>query len=206
MLLQWKDELEAALRPDLRDPRPGLHRRRGPPRARLRRQPVEHAHAGSWSPTVSDRRDLRRSAARLAGELPPRHAADPRRGAPRRAVQRPEVRHRLEDHPRRPRSWPPASSTACSSPRPRTTATPTASRRCWRSSTPSASAAASGHGRRLLDDVMVRRLKEDIREIQGGFPKRQVVADRHRRPAGRRAGTAALPRCSTSTAASRSSA
>lgn len=26
-----------------------------------------------------------------------------------------------------------------------------------------------------LDDVMVRRLKEDVREIQGGFPKRQVV-------------------------------
>ena len=29
-------------------------------------------------------------------------------------------------------------------------------------------------GRRVLDDVMVRRLKEDIREIQGGFPKRNV--------------------------------
>ena len=27
----------------------------------------------------------------------------------------------------------------------------------------------------MLDDVMVRRLKDDIREIQGGFPKRQVV-------------------------------
>ena len=29
-------------------------------------------------------------------------------------------------------------------------------------------------GRRVLDDVMVRRLKEDLREIQGGFPKRNV--------------------------------
>jgi SNF2 family DNA or RNA helicase len=29
-------------------------------------------------------------------------------------------------------------------------------------------------GKKLLDDVMVRRLKEDIREIQGGFPKRLV--------------------------------
>lgn len=28
--------------------------------------------------------------------------------------------------------------------------------------------------KKLLDDVMVRRLKEDIREIQGGFPKRLV--------------------------------
>jgi superfamily II DNA or RNA helicase len=30
-------------------------------------------------------------------------------------------------------------------------------------------------GRKALEDVMVRRLKEDIREIQGGFPKRDVV-------------------------------
>ena len=30
-------------------------------------------------------------------------------------------------------------------------------------------------GKRALEDVMVRRLKEDIREIQGGFPKREVV-------------------------------
>src|SRR5262249_60335386 len=27
-------------------------------------------------------------------------------------------------------------------------------------------------GKKLLDDVMVRRLKEDIREVQGGFPRR----------------------------------
>lgn len=30
-------------------------------------------------------------------------------------------------------------------------------------------------GRKLLDDVMVRRIKDDIRELQGGFPKRTVV-------------------------------
>jgi superfamily II DNA or RNA helicase len=30
-------------------------------------------------------------------------------------------------------------------------------------------------GRKALEDVMVRRLKEDIREIQGGFPRRDVV-------------------------------
>ena len=29
-------------------------------------------------------------------------------------------------------------------------------------------------GKRVLDDVMVRRLKEDIRRVQGGFPKRNV--------------------------------
>jgi SNF2 family DNA or RNA helicase len=28
--------------------------------------------------------------------------------------------------------------------------------------------------KKLLDDVMVRRLKEDIRQVQGGFPKREV--------------------------------
>ncbi|MBL8793571.1 MAG: DEAD/DEAH box helicase [Planctomycetia bacterium] len=30
-------------------------------------------------------------------------------------------------------------------------------------------------GKKLLEDVMVRRLKEDIREVQGGFPKRSVT-------------------------------
>jgi hypothetical protein len=30
-------------------------------------------------------------------------------------------------------------------------------------------------GKKALEDVMVRRLKEDIREIQGGFPRRDVV-------------------------------
>ena len=30
-------------------------------------------------------------------------------------------------------------------------------------------------GRRVLDDVMVRRLKEDVRQVQGGFPERNVV-------------------------------
>jgi hypothetical protein len=30
-------------------------------------------------------------------------------------------------------------------------------------------------GKKDLEEVMVRRLKEDIREVQGGFPKRHVV-------------------------------
>jgi superfamily II DNA or RNA helicase len=30
-------------------------------------------------------------------------------------------------------------------------------------------------GRKALEDVMVRRIKEDIREIQGGFPRREVI-------------------------------
>lgn len=32
-------------------------------------------------------------------------------------------------------------------------------------------------GKKALEDVMVRRLKEDIREVQGGFPKRLVVRE-----------------------------
>jgi len=32
-------------------------------------------------------------------------------------------------------------------------------------------------GKKALEDVMVRRLKEDIREVQGGFPKRDVVRE-----------------------------
>jgi hypothetical protein len=30
-------------------------------------------------------------------------------------------------------------------------------------------------GERALEDVMVRRLKEDIRQVQGSFPKRDMV-------------------------------
>src|SRR5688572_29314238 len=30
-------------------------------------------------------------------------------------------------------------------------------------------------GRKAVEDVMVRRIKEDIREIQGGFPRREIV-------------------------------
>jgi len=30
-------------------------------------------------------------------------------------------------------------------------------------------------GKKVLEDVMVRRIKEDIREVQGGFPRREVV-------------------------------
>src|SRR5512138_3128090 len=32
-------------------------------------------------------------------------------------------------------------------------------------------------GKKALEDVMVRRLKDDIREVQGGFPKRIVVRE-----------------------------
>ena len=37
--------------------------------------------------------------------------------------------------------------------------------------------------KRMLDDVMVRRLKDDIREVVGGFPKREGRPDGHRRSA-----------------------
>ena len=31
--------------------------------------------------------------------------------------------------------------------------------------------------KRMLEDVMVRRLKDDLREVSGGFPKREVVQE-----------------------------
>ena len=99
------------LRPDLRDSRQGLHEA-GPPRARLRRQSLEHALALPDLPPAADRRGVRRPAARLARRLPPRLAADPRRSPPRRPGQRPEVRHRLADHPGRPRPGPPLRASA----------------------------------------------------------------------------------------------
>ena len=48
-------------------------------------------------------------------------------------------------------------------------------------------------GKKALEEVMVRRLKEDIREVQGGFPKRDRRARRDRRPARRRARARAVP-------------
>ena len=38
-------------------------------------------------------------------------------------------------------------------------------------------------GKKALEDVMVRRLKEDIREVQGGFPRRDRRTRGHRWPA-----------------------
>ena len=47
-------------------------------------------------------------------------------------------------------------------------------------------------GRKALEDVMVRRLKEDIRVTQGGFPRRRVERrSAGSRPGRRRAGTTA---------------
>ena len=57
MLLQWKDELESPLRPDLRDPRQGLRDPRAQP-ARLRREPLEHAHPVPGLPPAADRRGV----------------------------------------------------------------------------------------------------------------------------------------------------
>ena len=78
----------------------------------------------------------------------------------------------------------PVSNTGCFSPPRRTTAIRTASRRCWKSSIRSDSAVASRSPSRILDEVMVRRIKEDLREIHGGFPKRHVVQIDIRRSAG----------------------
>ena len=86
--------------------------------------------------------------ARLAGRVPQRHAADPRRGPPRRPVQRRRSTPSTRRSPAPSATWPRGSSTGCSCPPRRTTATPTASRPCWRSSIRSGSAAACRSSRR----------------------------------------------------------
>jgi hypothetical protein len=113
-----------------------------------------------------------------------RQPADPRRGAPRRAVERRALRHRDQVHARGPRHRRPLRAPplplrhaaqrpleqllhAARAPRP----VSLHSRRQGR--------------RRHSSDVMVRRLKEDIRAIQGGSLKRIVVRIEHRGAAGR---------------------
>ena len=59
------------------------------------------------------------------------------------------------------------SSTGCSCRRPRTTATRSRSPRCWRSSTTSASPAASTRTARPSSETVVRRLKRDIVNADG---------------------------------------
>ena len=55
---------------------------------------------------------------------------------------------------------------------------------------------------KMLDDVMVRRLKEDLREIQGGFPEASRRAGRHRRPCQPTRPNCGCRCCSTSTGSS----
>ena len=104
MLLQWQEELEQRfglsfeiLDRDYVDAHP--------PRARLRRQPLDAPTRASSSRTaLLIDEAYAGAAARLARATSrPRLAADPRRGPPRRPVQRRQVRHRLADHPGHPR-------------------------------------------------------------------------------------------------------
>ncbi len=164
-----------ALRPRLRDPRPRLPDADAP-RARLRREPLAHAQPLPGLAQPADRPDLRRPDARVARADAAGQPADPRRGAPRRARR--------------------AAGATASRPSSRAPIRDLAGRfehRLFLSATPH-----NGHsnsfstllelldpyrftrgvkvrGKKALEDVMVRRLKEDIREVQGGFPKRNVV-------------------------------
>ena len=162
--------------------------------------PWTHAHPLPRLAPPADRRGLRRPAARLARRLPRRLAADPRRGAPRGPVERPEVRHRLADHAGRPRPGPalraPAVPVGHAAQRPL--------QQLLRAAGDPRPAALlprrAGRSKKLLDDVMVRRLKEDIREIAGRLPASATSCRSTStacRPTPRSCG---CPRCSTSTA------
>ena len=131
------------LRPGLRDPRQGLHRRgsggsgatastRGRTHTRFlvsHRLLIDEAYAGPLRDWLGDFR--------------PGLAADPRRGPPRRARRAARATPSTRRSPGPSATWPGGSSTGCSCRPRRTTATRTASPPCWRSSTRSASAAAS---------------------------------------------------------------
>jgi hypothetical protein len=131
-------EMEQALRPALRDLRPRL-RRPPPPRARLRRQPLDHPQPlhrllPDAAPPRAPRAPARHlGAPRAASAAVPAH---PRRGPHRRPRlgSRYAVDSKITRIVRATSS--PASRTASSSPPPRTTATPTPSPPCSRSSTP----------------------------------------------------------------------
>ena len=115
----------------------------------------------------------------LPGESP-----DPRRGAPRRALERWPLRDRDKVHARGPRPIAGASSTGSFSPRPRTTATRTASRRCWSCSTRTASRAASrSAARRSPRGRHGPPPQGGHPRGPGRFPKRESSADQDRRPA-----------------------
>jgi hypothetical protein len=136
---QWRDEMEERFGLTFviydRDYVPG------PPGARLRGQPLEDAHALHPLARPPARRGLRRPAARLARRvrrgsmliLDEAHNAAPPAAASTRSTP---------SSPARCATSRPASSTSCSCPRRRTTATATASPPCSSCSTPSASSAA----------------------------------------------------------------
>ena len=89
-----------------------------------------------------DRRDLSRACATGSASSGHARSADPRRGAPRRAGERRRATRSTASSRGPSATSPSASSIACSCRRRRTTATRTASRRCSRCSTRSASPAA----------------------------------------------------------------
>ena len=74
-------------------------------------------------------------------------------------------------------TWPNGLSTVYSFQRRPITAIQTASRLCLRILDPQRFCRGVKVSKRMLDDVMVRRLKDDLREIVDGFPKREVVQE-----------------------------
>ena len=182
MTLQWQDELEAKFGLSFADHRPRAPGRPAPP-ARVRRQSLGHRLALHHLAPPADRRDLRRRPARHPGRVPAARPADPGRGAPRGARERRALCHRQPVHEGGARARRGASSIGCSCRPRRTTATPTASRRCWRSSTRSASPAACRSSPTELEPIMVRRLKDDLRAARRELPRAHRRADRDRRPA-----------------------
>ena len=127
---------------DFRGSGPGL-RLQNAPGARLRRQSLAHPQPLSGLPQPADRPGLRGPHARMAGRHAARQLAD---SGTKRTTRHhhPAGRYGIETKFTRAAGISaPASSTACSSRRRPTTATPTASPPCWNCWTPTASPGAS---------------------------------------------------------------
>ena len=117
--------------------------------------------------------------ARLARHLPAQAASSSWTKPITQPLQRPAICHRLPDH----------AGYSGSRAAFRTSSVPlgdapqwpfaTASRLCWRSSIRSDSAEVSRSSKRMLDDIMVRRLKEDLRADRWRFPKARNPAGRY---------------------------
>ena len=177
MVLQWREEMESrfGLLFQILD-RAYVHRIRK--ERGLQRQPLGDPQPVHHLAQPDQGRGIRRRPADLARARPraARVAPDPRRGPPRRPGGGGGLRDHsqftrtveefaaavraqalpLGDPPQRPLQQLPAPS--------------------WPSSTPSASAGASRSAARRRDQVMIYRLKDDLREIGvAGFPRREVV-------------------------------
>jgi hypothetical protein len=193
VVLQWQGELLRALRPAVRHVRPRL-RAREAPRARLGHEPVDTTHTCFILSHALLRDEAYASLLRdwitaddhLKPGGPRARPLHPRRGAQRRAREQREIRHRLAAHPRRARD----RAALRAPPLPLRDAAQRPLQQLLallEILDPQRFCRGVPVVPRHRDTVMVRRLKADAEGDRRELPDPSRRADRHRRPAGRRA-------------------